>query len=418
MPFGSDGESRGEEGPPPLQGRAWRHPSELGLRANEGPRVVLRSRPPRSRLLVAATVGLLLGTGLAVAGVAATGNIGGQGDGTVVERLAAPPNRTVPRGELAVAEASLPALVRVEATGPAGTRTGTAAVVRNDGMMLTTSDVLDGAERIVVTLSDGSTKEARLLGRHRPTDLGVIDVEAEDLPVVALPDAKAADAVAFGDPVVLVDTSPDADAPVLTSGVVSVPSTAVTLASSAAATDPMYGMIQVHLPARSAAPLGGILLDANGSLVGVVTARADVVNGIVSTTTSTVDEGPSDVVVYATPFDHARQVYDDVVASGRYTAADLPLRVETVSADQARDLDLPASGGAVVTGAPTDPALAETFVVGDVITEIDGTPVLDVNDARTEFRRRDVGENVDVVFVRDGRTVSRSVTLAPEGSAP
>jgi putative serine protease PepD len=412
MPFGSDGGTRREEGPPALEGRAWRHPSELGLRANEGPRVVLRARPPRSRLLVAAAVGLLLGTGLTVAGAAVSGNLGDDESSTVVERLASPTSRTVPANQLAVAAASLPSIVRVEAQGPGGTRTGTAALVRNDGVMVTTSDVLDGAENITVTLDDGSSYDARLLGRHRPTDLGVIDIEAEGLPVVALPDARVSEAVGFGDPVVLVDTSPDAASPVLIAGIVSVPSTAVpaTAIRTTTAGAPMYGMIEVQLPPRSEVPTGGILLDANGSLVGVVTTRVQAGGDS--------DEGPRGTVVYATPFDHARNVYADVLANGRYTAADLPLKVETVGGTEARDLDLPGSGGAVVASSPTDPSLGEAFAVGDVITEIGGIAVLDVNDARTELRRYEAGEEVTVVIVRDGQTTTRTVRLGTEGSAP
>jgi putative serine protease PepD len=414
MPFGNQGDTWREDGPPPQEGRAWRHPSELGLRANEGPRVVLRARPPRSRLLVAATVGLLLGTGLAVAGVAASGNLGG-GDGqTVVERLASLPNRTTPAGELAVAELALPALARVQATGPAGTRTATAAIVRDDGILVTTSDVLDGATQITVVLDDGSSYEGRLLGRHRPTDLGVVDIEAAGLPVVALPDARIDEAVAFGDAVVLVDSSPAPDAPALTPGIVSVPSTAVpsvALASTVGPNGPMYGMVQVHLPARSDLPNGGILLDSNGSLVGVVTARA------VSEDPDADDDGPRDTVVYATPFDHIRRVYAEVLDTGRFTAADLALQVSTVDANEARQLDLPSTGGAVVTATPTDPSAA-SFAMGDVITEINGSPVLDVNDARTELRRYPVGDEVAVVVVRDGKELTRTVRLGAEPGAP
>jgi serine protease Do len=400
-----------------MEGRAWRHPSELGLRANEGPRVVLRSRPAPSRLLVAAAVGLLLGTGLAVAGVAASGNLGGGDSPTVVERLAAPPVRQTPATELAVAETALPALVRVRATGPAGTRTATAAIVRDDGVMVTTSDVLDGAETIEVVLDDGTVETASLLGRHRPTDLGVIGIEAAGLPVVALPDAQVAEAVAFGDPVVLVDSSPSPDAPTLTPGIVSVPSTAIpsaALASTVGPNGPMFGMLQVHLPARTEVPNGGILLDVNGSLVGVVTARA-----IAEDSEADDADGPRDIVVYATPFDHARRVYAEVAQSGRFSAADLPVQVATVDPDEARNLDLPSSGGALVTAAPTDPIAVDAgFAAGDVITEINGTPVLDVNDARTELRRYPPGEEVAVVVVREGAAVTRNVRLGTEPGAP
>lgn len=412
-------------GPPvPPQDRLWRHPSELGLQGDAGPRVVLHRRPSRARVLVAAAVGLVGGSVLGIGALAASGNLGEGSPTTVIEQVAAPVPRTVPAGELTVAETALPAVATVTVSGPGGSSSATGVVVRDDGLVLTTSDVLDAASEITVSLEDGSAYPAAVIGRDRSTDLGILDIDASGLPVAALPEVRLADAVSFGDRVVVVGTpsAPDAgppDAgstsgptagpvggPVLASGYVTAPSTEVELGGESA----MYGMVGVHLAPGTARPGGGaLLLDGNGSLVGIVTARS----------------GPNaddqSVSVYATPFDHARRVYQQVVETGQFTPPELPVEVEDPDAESGAEsddgglADVTSGGGVVVAAEPTNPLAASADLrAGDVIVAINGVPVDDVNDKRTEIRRYVPGDEVDVTIIRDGEASSRQVTLSDD----
>lgn len=399
-------------GPPiPAQDRLWRHPSELGLQGDAGPRVVLHRRPSRSRVLVAAALGLIGGSVLGIGALAASGTLGGGETTTVIEQVAAPAPRKAVAADLAAAEVALPAVARVTATGPEGTTTATGVTVRDDGLVLTTSDVLDAAEQVTVTLGDGTAYPASVIGRDRASDLGVLDIDASGLPVAALPGVRLAEAVDFGDQVVVVATSPDGSAgPTITSGYVSAPSTAVDDDRDGEDGAPMYGMVGVHLAPGNDRPLGGaLLLDANGSLLGVSTARVD----------GATDQ--NSVAVYATPFDHVRRVFRQVADTGQFTPPELPVDVAEL-ADADADAETGAGGavagvdgGVVVVSDPTSPlAVSADLRKGDVITAINGEAVEDVNDHRTEVRRYVPGDEVEVTIVRDGAVENRSVTLGDD----
>jgi len=384
--------------PIPAQDRLWRHPSELGLQGDGGPRIVLHRRPSRGRVLLAAAVGLVGGSVLGIGALAASGTFDTSQTTTVVEQVAAPATRSAATGELAVADAALPAVARISVSGPAGATTATGVVVRDDGIVLTTSDVLDAAESVTVTLEDGTAYPATVVGRDRTSDLGVLDIEAADLPVAALPDARLAEAVGFGDQVVVVGTTPGTTAgPLVASGYVTAPSAAV----SPDGDSPMYGMVGVHLAPGTARPAAGsLLLDANGSLIGVATDRID----------PTADE--DSVAVYATPFDHARRVYQQVVDSGTFTPPELPVEITTIPDDEQAN---GGGNGVVVATEPTNPlGVSAGLRAGDVIRAINDVPVGDVNDQRTEVRRYVPGDEVEVTVVRNGEVTKRTVTLGDD----
>jgi len=427
VPSAGFGEDPADDRPPlPPADRLWRHPSEVGVAGNTGPRVVLRRQPSLRRVVGAGGLGLVAG-GLVLAGaLSLLGAFDTPVPPTAVERLAAAPAKNS-GSSLAVADDALPAVAQVVATGPDGQRLATAAVVRNDGRVLTTSDAVDGASEIAVALSDGSVHDATLLGRDRRHDVGVLGIEVDDVPVVTARDTRLDQVVAFGDPVVVVDATPATDTdrgPLLGQGVVSGPSTTLTpdtagdpSAAPAAAGrfGPMYGMVRITLPPRTPRPgPGAVVLDRTGALVGVITARGV---GLASPP----EGGSVPVVVWAIPFDHIRRVYLEVLDSGRYVPADLGVGVETVtdsdSAGRSNGTTLEPAGGVVVRAA-RGPGGGDNLQDGDVITHIGNTPVLDVNDARTEVRRYTPGEALDLTVVRDGTTAQLRTVLVSDNSVP
>ena len=395
------------------------------MAGNTGPRVVLRRRPSLRRVVGAGGFGLVAG-GLVLAGaLSLLGAFETPVPPTAVERLAATPAKNS-GSSLAVADSALPAVAQVVATGPDGQRFATAAVVRNDGRVLTTSDAVDGASEIAVALSDGSVHDATLLGRDRRHDVGVLGIEVDDVPVVTAHYTRLDLVVAFGDPVVVVDATPTTDrGPLLGQGVVSGPSATLTSdtagdpsAAPAAASGrfgPMYGMVRITLPPRTPRPgPGAVVLDRSGALVGVITARGVGLG-------SPPEAGSVPVVVWAIPFDHIRRVYLEVLDSGRYVPADLGVGVETVTgSDSAGDTTgtIVEPTGGVMVRAARGPGGEDNLQDGDVITHIGDTPVLDVNDARTEVRRYTPGEALDLTVVRNGTTAQVRTVLVSDNSVP
>jgi S1-C subfamily serine protease len=406
-----DGENdRGFTRPPPLEDRLWRHPSELGLYGTSGPRVVLRKRPSPVRMLVAAASGLILGSAIGVGALAAVGGFGGNDQQTTIERVAAPVSADDMTKNVATAQRSLPAVARLEVTKGSGTEVTSAVVVRNDGLLVTTSDAIDGADAITVVLDDGSTQTAQLMGRDRRNDVGVLSIAGDDLGPLTpalLPATTALAATGFGDRVMLVDAAGPAGGPTITNGVVATPSTPVDTAGGRG-NEQLFGMLAVVVAPGSEVPSpGAAVLDSTGAVLGVLTSRAPAIGADSSI--------PMTTTVYAIPHDHLRRVYEQVATEGRYTPADLAVDVEELPVDTTTG----GSGGVKVRTNPADAALRDAGVVqGKVIVAVNGERVTSLNDLRTAIRRYTVGDTVELTVADGGRTSIIPVVISAAPGVP
>src|SRR3954471_4197032 len=222
--------------PLPPDDRLWRHPSEMGSDGDKQ-HIVLVSNGGTSTartLLIALFAGLV--------GAATTLGVVASTDAFVREHTSAPPVeiREVPplspgQTELAIADKVLPAVARVEATGPSGVVNGTAVVFRSDGQLITTADLVD-ASTVVVYLNDGTKLAATVTGRSHDADISILKVDRTDLPVAVGTQRK----VLFGDRTVMIDASKPTRGPEITVGVVTKESTEVTSQENPT----VYGLIQ------------------------------------------------------------------------------------------------------------------------------------------------------------------------------
>lgn len=466
--------------PPPMEDRLWRHPSELGLYATAGPRVILRNKPSKTRTLVAAALGLVLGSAAGAGALVASGIAGNENQQAAPERIAAPAPRSEGRAGLASAEKALPSIARLEVGRPTGPVVGSAVVVNDDGLLVTTSDVVDGAGDITVVLDDGTTHTASLVGRDRRNDIGVLTIDAPDLTPVDVPASPTVTSVGFGDPILVVDVAGPSQSAVIAGGLVTrasttaaansiggntqpelqtdpqpatqtdpqsqipaeVPAEAQPEAGTAAGPDDteLFGMVELVLAPGSPVPApGSVVVDEQGAFVGVVTGR--------HTPTSATDPQATHTV-FAVPHDHIQRVYEQFATEGRYTPADLDLDVadtgdRTDTSDNPGDatgspqppedtpLRNPADGtaptgdttiggtGVVVRSQPADgPVAAAGIQAGDVITAINGEPVTSVNDHRTAIRRFSEGDTVEVTIVRNGEVTTTELLLGGVGRVP
>lgn len=417
MPPDDDADDESRFQPPlPPEDRLWRHPSEVESGEPQRERIVLINRPSGGRVVAAGVMGVLVGSVLAVGTLAAVGAFDGPGTSTAVERMTMPLERVEADDELAAAEKALPAIARVDATGPNGDRAATAVAVRDDGHLLTTSDVVDGAKNITVTLEDGSTHSAELVGRDRDSDLAVIEVNAEGMEVAAIPDGRLDQTIEFGDQVLLIDAAPpDGPGPVMVRGYVSYASRLVESDSA----DPMFGMIQIDVePRRTDSSYGAVLIDRYGSLVGIVTARASGAGAETSQQVA-VDAATTLATHFATPFDHAKQVFYEVVDGGSYSYPKLGVSGHDLTSAEAERLGVRSGAGLLLQGTEGDsPAQHAGLRRGDVITEVGRTPVASMNDLRIELRRHAPGDEVELTVIRHGQAEMVSVTLEADATVP
>jgi putative serine protease PepD len=388
----------GEPFDPPLppDDRLWRHPSEMAAQGR-GERIELITRPSRGRVLAASLVGMAVGIAGTFGLVALTGAFDAEAPGTAVERvLAAAPNESG-GSALAIAERSLPAVVRMEATSAAGMATGTAVVVRDDGYLLTSATPVDGADTVTIILDDGSREAADVVGRDRASDVAVLKVARAGLPVATMTDQPQ---VAFGDATVVIDAAPSSGpAPALIEGFVADANRRVDRDDGTS----LYGMIEVRTRATIGGHqgTGGVLLDEQGSVVGLLSAQ-----------TPGGDDGTTLSPRYAVPVEHARHVFESILTVGRYESPFLGTTGRDLDGDAA---DRAGVAAGVIVDAAQGPAADAGLKPDDVIIGIDGTAVTSLNDLVVMLREHQPGDTVALTYVRRG---SEAVALATLESRP
>lgn len=394
--------------PPAPEDRPWRHPSELGAPEGVAPRVVVVPRAGASRLWLVGVLSCLLGSGATVGLLAVLGAFDDEtGTGTAVERVVTEP-AAAGAPTIDIAAPALPAVVRIEARGPQGVVNGTGVMVRSDGFLLATSDCVDGAEQLAVWLSDGRNLPADLVGRDRASDIAVLKVDATDLAVATMVDGAVQEAIDFGDPTVVIDAAPSSGpTPALADGFVSDTSRRVDGDNGT-----LFGMLQVSSSPRASAPgTGQVLLDGNGSVIGIVSSR-----GQGSTDDDSADDSGLDLQ-FATPIDHARNVFDQITTDGQVRTPLLGVTGVDVAGSEAERYG--ASAGLKIETVEGDTPAAEAGLApDDVLVAVDGDPIADLNDLVVALRDHVPGEAVSIVYVRKGTRDVANAVLTEKPSLP
>jgi serine protease Do len=283
---------------------------------------------------------------------------------------------------------------------------GTGFIVSSDGHILTNNHVIAGADRITVTLRDKRVLDARVVGTDPTTDVAVIKVEADGLPVARLGDS---DGARVGEWVLAVGNPGFAGASTLdftvTSGIISakgrplnVLGAELRLEDPAAAQYAIEDFIQTDAvinPGNS----GGPLVDLSGTVIGINTA-------IASTT------GYSQGYGFAIPSNLAQRVLRDLIAHGYVRRPLLGISIADVSPEDAEVYGLATIGGVVVEDFPPEsPAQRAGMRRHDVIVAIEGTTVERVGHLQRLVALRQPGDAIRVSVVRYGEPLEFRVRL-------
>ena len=381
----------------PPDDRLWRHPSEVS--AFGPPFEPDGGRRRRTQLWAVAGVAAACGAVLGVGIVALSGAFEERTRTVpVVERVALPARvlstsdgGTAP-GAAGIAEGLRPAVVALTVERAGGARRGSGVLFRSDGHVLTNAHVVDGAERITVTLAGGARGGGRLLGTDPATDLAVVKVE-EWTSVTTAPLGSAA-TLAVGQDVMAVGASGGGVV-----GMVSAVGRQVDRDGAGALVD----LIQTDTPVIDGWS-GGALVDERGAVVGILTA------------VTTPDAGVAGIG-FATPIDIARAVADQLAAGSAVARAWIGIEGGDLDASAAAALGM--GGGALVTHVRDEgPAAEAGLAAGDVIASIDGMPVASMGALRILVRAHRPGHVVRLAVVRQSVRRTVSVTLGerpPEG---
>ncbi|CAN5836918.1 N/A [soil metagenome] len=345
-----------------------------------------------------ATVAGLAGAVLTVGLVTLTGNLGlGVSDGSLdratLPAVSQPASTAAPNDSTDdIVALVAPAVVRLEVRRNGARSDGSGVVFRADGYLLTSRRLVHDADAIAVTLADGRELPGDLVCDDPVTDLGVVRVDADDLPVAVV--GTTAD-LRIGEPAVCVAAGDD--------GPAVLPGTVSSLGQRLGNVDgrTLHGLVETDTPLpRSSA--GGALVNGRGTLIGLATA----VGSADQDDPSTAPTGHG----YATPIDMAREVGDEIIMVGRAVHPWLGIEGLDLDAETAGQMGIDGGTGVQVVAA-TGPASAGGLEPEDVIVAFAGQPVDSMTTLVSALMVHDPGTEVVVDYLRDGLAGQRTVIL-------
>jgi len=265
---------------------------------------------------------------------------------------------------------------------------GSGFIVRADGFIYTNFHVVEGADRVDVKLKDGREFQAKIIGTDEKTDIAVIKIDATNLPAVQFVDSDSVRvgqfAFAIGAPFKLDYT--------FTYGIISGKGRSKLLATGGYSISDYLQTDASINPGNS----GGPLCDIDGKVVGMNT----LINGL--------NRG----LGFAIPSNLTNEIGQQLIAGHRIVRPWLGIRIESLGDDPSiRDLFKGIDKGVVVRTIEADaPAYKSDLRPFDVITQVDGAPVVTDTQLQREILKKKIGQNVELTVWRKGQTMKIAVT--------
>ena len=278
---------------------------------------------------------------------------------------------------------------------------GSGVVVDPEGYILTNEHVIRDAEKIYVTMSDGTQAQATVAGSTFSYDLALLKIQAKNLPYATLGDSDKLVpgewVIAIGSPFgyLLNDTQPT-----VTVGVVSALHRDV---KSSSENQPLFmNMIQTDA-AVNPGNSGGPLASSDGEVVGINTF-------IFST-----GQGSNVGMGFAMPVNTAKMIIDEIRRYGRVREPWTGLQIGELTSDMAQQKGIGVESGLLVT-AVSSPAAEAGIKAGDVILEINGVKIANVDQALRAFFGHRVGDVLNVTIFREGKRSTVQLKLTEQRS--
>ncbi|MEO8037218.1 MAG: Do family serine endopeptidase [Betaproteobacteria bacterium] len=265
---------------------------------------------------------------------------------------------------------------------------GSGVIVGSEGFILTNHHVVDAADEIEIALADGRKMPARVIGTDPDTDLAVLKVDNKDLPSITFGQSENLN---VGD-VVLAIGNPFGVGQTVTMGIVSA------LGRSHLGINTFENFIQTDA-AINPGNSGGALVDASGNLVGVNSAIYS-------------RSGGSMGIGFAIPVSIARQVLDQIIASGAVTRGWIGVEVQDLTPELAESFKLPSTNGTLIAGVlKSGPADRAGIKPGDILVGVDGKSVTDSSSMLNLVAALQPGKLASLQLLRAGTEVKLNVTV-------
>ncbi|MGW5240819.1 S1C family serine protease [Monashia sp. NPDC004114] len=319
----------------------------------------------------------------------------------------------------AVAKAVGPSVVSINVTMQQGEAAGSGVIYDKQGHILTNNHVVEGASgngAITVTLADGRTYNATVVGTDPSTDLAVIKLSSvpSDITPISLGNS---DGLVVGDPVMAVG-NPLGLSGTVTTGIVSALDRPVSTApeeqqqqqdpfgqqqgSNGSAADTVVTNAIQTSAAINPGNSGGALVNAKGELIGINSSIASLGSG-------SGGQSGNIGIGFAIPVKEAKSIADQLIKSGKAEHAFLGVSTRDTVAQDGSAKRAGAQIAAVTSGTP---AANAGLKEGDVVIAVDGNPVDSSTALVAQVRERTAGDKVTLTVLRDGKRQEVQVTLA------
>ncbi len=266
---------------------------------------------------------------------------------------------------------------------------GSGVIYDKSGLIVTNNHVVEGASEIIVSLADGRSSQGKVLGTDAATDLAVVKIDLDNLPVAEFGDSSTVEvgepAIAIGNPLGMEFRGS------VTVGIISALNRSVEIGEK------KFTLFQTDA-AINPGNSGGALVNADGEIIGINSAKIAVSNV----------EG----IGFAIPINNVKPIIKELASKGRvahpYVGASL------IDADVAKQygFDMDLHDGLFIMklskGGPLARAGART---GDIIIEFNGVKVKTVTALRDEIAKHKVGDQVNITLLRNENQMTLAVVL-------
>jgi serine protease Do len=275
---------------------------------------------------------------------------------------------------------------------------GSGFIINSSGQIWTNSHVVDGADRVTVTLKDGRTFDGKVLGEDPVTDVAAIKIDANNLPTLSVGNSDVLQpgeaVVAIGNPLGLNNT--------VTSGIISATGRS---GNDIGASDKRVDYIQTDA-AINPGNSGGPLLNSRGQVIAMNTAIIRGAQGL----------------GFAIPINTVQKIAQELIANGKVDHPYLGVQMVTLTPENkerikniAGDrLNLTADDGVLLVEiVPRSPASTAGLQVGDVIKSINNQPVTKIEQVQKLVENSKIGTNLPIQVERNGRILQIAVRPGP-----
>ncbi|HUQ91865.1 MAG TPA: DegQ family serine endoprotease [Bryobacteraceae bacterium] len=265
--------------------------------------------------------------------------------------------------------------------GPVQRGLGSGVIISADGYIVTNHHVIDGADEIKVDMINRQTYSAKLVGSDAPSDLAVLKIEANRLPLLSLADS---DKVRVGD-ICLAVGNPLGIGETVTAGIVSAKGRYTGLSDGS-----FEDFLQTDASINQGNS-GGALVNTRGELIGINSQ-------ILSPTGGNIGIG------FAIPSNMTRTVVDQLTKTGKVRRGMLGVGIQLITSELASSLGLTDVRGVLVNSVePGSPAEIAGLRTGDIISTVNGTPTNHPNTLRNRVASTPPGSEITLGILRDGK---------------